>query len=107
MVEHQPHPENVVGDFYVEDGCCAMCRAPFIGAPALFGVCRSGGYDHCYVKQQPGTAEQVEQMVFAISCAELGCIRYRGTDRLVQLQIAQMGMGDACDSLPDDVRLIN
>jgi hypothetical protein len=33
MADHQPHPANVPGDFYVEDGCCTMCEVPFAEAP--------------------------------------------------------------------------
>ena len=40
MSEHKPHPANVPGDFYVEDGCCTMCLVPFTEAPELFGECQ-------------------------------------------------------------------
>lgn len=114
MTEHQPHPSNVQGDFYVEDGCCTMCGVPFGEAPELFGVAvdypgvaPGTTYDHCFVKQQPSTPEQLDKMISVICCAELACIRYRGNDRLIQLRIINEGEGQVCDSLPDDLRLMN
>jgi hypothetical protein len=105
LTEHQAHPANVPGDFYVEDGCCTMCTVPFQDAPDLFGTSvDSQGYPHCHVKRQPETPEQHEQMFAVIEHAELECIRYRGSDRLVQLRLAENGEGDVCDRLPDDLR---
>lgn len=105
MAEHTPHPENVPGDFYVEDGCCTMCEVPFSEAPALFGVHHDPrGYFHCYVKRQPETPDELGQMVMVIRCAELRCIRYRGSDRRVQSRLIEVGEGIICDDLPPDLR---
>ena len=83
-MSHRPHPANVAGDFYVEDGCCTMCEVPFAEAPTLFGACQDPqGYPHCYVKRQPDTAGELDQMVLAIRHAEFPCIRYRGTDKVI------------------------
>ena len=43
-------------------------------------------------------------MISAIRCAETGCIRYRGGDRLVQLRLVDAGEGFVCDRLPPDLR---
>ena len=103
MVE--PHPANVPGDFYVEDGCCMMCEAPFAEAPTLFGRCQdSRGFQHCYVKQQPETQAELHQMLSAIHCSEMECIRYRGTDRLIQLRLVDAGDGPLCDDLATDLQ---
>jgi hypothetical protein len=105
MTEHKPHPSNVPGDFYVEDGCCTMCRVPLEEAPALFGICQDPrGYLHCYVTRQPETPPELAQMLRAIRCAELRCIRYRGTDRSLQLQLVEAGEGPICDALPPDLQ---
>lgn len=105
MAERIPHSANVPGDFYVEDGCCTMCEVPFAEAPDLFGTVQDPkGYPHCYVKRQPETADELDQMLSAIRCAELQCIRYRGSDRVVQLGLVETGEGVICDGLPADLQ---
>lgn len=105
MAEHKPHPANLPGDFYVEDGCCTMCEVPFAEAPDLFGTCQDPkGYTHCFVKRQPESSDELDQMCRAIRCAELKCIRYRGKDRLIQLRLVEAGEGQICDALPPDLQ---
>lgn len=105
MAEPIPHPANVPGDFYVVDGCCTMCEMPFVEAPGLFGTVQDPkGYQHCHVKKQPETPAELEQMLSAIRCAELMCIRYRGTDRLLQFRLIGEGEGVICDGLPPDLQ---
>ena len=99
-MEHKPHPANAAGDFYVEDGCCTMCLVPFSEAPTLFGACQGPrGYQHCYVKRQPETPPELDQMVSAICCAELECIRYRGTDKIILERLVAAGARAICDGL--------
>jgi hypothetical protein len=82
-----------------------MCEVPFAEAPGLFGTSQDPkGYPHCFVKRQPESPIELEQMVRAIRCAELQCIRYRGTDRLLQLRLVEMGEGAVCDRLPPDLQ---
>jgi hypothetical protein len=103
MAEHKAHPANVPGDFYVEDGCCTMCEVPFAEAPDLFGACQDPqGYTHCFVKRQPRTPNEVDQMVSAIRCAELQCIRYRGTDKVLHDRLVAAGERAVCDRLLKD-----
>ncbi|OAI51273.1 hypothetical protein AYO44_05070 [Planctomycetaceae bacterium SCGC AG-212-F19] len=105
MAEHVPHPANTAGDFYVEDGCCTMCEVPFVEAPGLFGVSKDEqGYPHCYVQRQPATSEQLAGMISAIRCSEVQCIRYRGSDRVIQLQLVEAAEGPQCDQLPEDLQ---
>jgi hypothetical protein len=105
MSEHKPHAANVPGDFYVEDGCCTMCEVPFAEAPELFGTCQDPkGYPHCFVKRQPETPHEIIRMLSAVRCAELMCIRYRGTDRRIQLQLLEADSGSVCDKLPPDLQ---
>jgi hypothetical protein len=105
MPEHKPHPANVPGDFYVEDGCCTMCTVPFAEAPELFGECQDPkGYHHCFVKRQPETSGELTKMLSTIQCAEFMCIRYRGTDRRIQLQLVESGNGVVCDNLARDLQ---
>jgi hypothetical protein len=60
----KPHPLNVIGDYYVQDGCCMSCTVPQSEAPNLFGVTNEPYY-HCYVKQQPTTPEESKRMLTA------------------------------------------
>jgi hypothetical protein len=105
MAIHILHPANVPGDFYVEDGCCTMCEVPFTVAPDLFGTCQDPkGYPHCFVKRQPDSPAELDQMISAIRYAELQCIRYRGSDRLIQLRLIEVDEGIICDGLPPDLQ---
>ena len=104
MSARRQNPLNVPGDFYVEDECCTRCDVPIRHAPELFGATN---HDSCYVKCQPATPEQLDQMLDVIQCAELACIRYRGSNRLIQLRIAELGESHVCDSIPDDLRAIS
>jgi hypothetical protein len=97
MSDIKPHPQNALGDYYVEYGCCTACEVPFSEAPDLFE------YDdscHCFVRRQPTTDEETNQMLSAIACAELQCIRYRGTDPKLFDRFAAMGEVDICDNPP-------
>ena len=87
---------NVVGPFYVEDGCCTLCGVPDTEAPDLFAEAEG----HCYVHRQPNTSGELERMLSAISCAELGCIRYAGDDPAILEQLALLGEAAICDSMP-------
>ena len=105
MEERTPNPANVPGDFYVEDGCCTMCEVPFTEAPDLFGTFQDPkGYESCYVKRQPESPAELDQMVSAIRFAELKCIRYRGTEQLIQLRLIGDGAGGICDGLPPELQ---
>lgn len=76
-----------------------MCEVPLADAPILFGVVQDPeGYPHCFVKQQPVAEVELGQMILAIRHAELGCIRYRGADRLVQLRLSAFGEQSVCDN---------
>jgi hypothetical protein len=99
-----PFPENVAGDFYVEAGCCTSCGMPSQVAPALFSYAPDG---HCYVSKQPQNATEICQMVEAFEVQDIGCIRYRGANRVVQIKLIASGEGDQCDSLDEDLQSLN
>ncbi len=67
---------NVVGDFYVEDGCCTSCGVPTAEAPDLF----DDGTEQCFVRKQPVSSEERQRMLEVLYVQELGCIRYGGRD---------------------------
>jgi hypothetical protein len=94
MGANKPHRLNVVGDFYVKDGCCTACGMPHSEAPGLFGW---DDQEHCYVSKQPSTADEFRRMISAIACADLGCIRYRGQDVEVVAALAEINEVDKCD----------
>ena len=102
MRQHIPHPSNVKGDFYVEDGCCLMCEVPLHEAPDLLSVLEDKS--HCFVKRQPVSHEDFDKMIDAMDASEVECIRYKGTDRAVQIRIVRINQGTLCDSLPADLK---
>ncbi|WP_225888720.1 ferredoxin [Myxococcus xanthus] len=80
--QHEPHPMNVPGDFYVVDQCCAACGVPTHIAPETFAFAteRLGG--DCYVQRQPTTPEEVDRALMVVRCQEFGCVRYRATSAM-------------------------
>jgi hypothetical protein len=94
-----PHPEGVDGPFYVEDGCCTACGIPEGEAPEIFGWAQNDP-NHCVVKHQPATADQVTRTLLAIAAGEMGCIRYRGTDPEIATRLVEMGEALLCDNAP-------
>lgn len=104
MSERTAFPENVPGDFYVEDECCMSCGMPTTVAPDLFGYAEDG---HCFVKTQPRTAGDHMRMISAILVADSGCIRYKGRNPTVQSQLINAGEGDQCDGLSSELELEN
>ena len=84
-----------------------MCGVPFCIAPELFGKLESDNgesLDHCFVRQQPQTPDQVADMLQAIGMADTRCIRYKGTDYSIQSALVHIGDADQCDVLPIDLR---
>jgi hypothetical protein len=85
----------VLGDFYVEDGCCTSCGIPEHFAPDLFEPGSTG--EQCYVKMQPTAPDEFSRMLEVFRTQEVGCIRYRGADPWVLKSIEEMGEGSQCD----------
>jgi hypothetical protein len=105
MAEIKPHPANVPGDYFVEDGCCMTCEVPFSYAPDLFAYYHDmQGGPHCYVKKQPERPAEQDRMFEAIRHAEAGCIMYRGCDRATQERLVEAGEGPICLNLPPDLQ---
>jgi hypothetical protein len=105
MSEPHPHPANVAGDFYVEDGCCISCMVPHSVAPDLMAMAEPEG--HCYVCKQPATPEELDRMFEAFEVQEVDCIRYKGTDRVIQIRLIEASSGDQCDELLADLVAAN
>lgn len=91
------HPRNAPGPFYVLYDCCTACGVPEAMAPDHFA------YDagrNCFVKRQPESPDELEKMLRVIRRQELGCIRYRGTDKQVLRRLAEAGESRHCDAAP-------
>lgn len=104
MPSRVPHPKNVLGDFYVEDGCCASCNMPFTVAPDLFGSADGHLDGHCFVRKQPKDDEELARMVQAMQVSDLRCTRYRGSDRVIQIHLVESGEGAQCDFLDSELK---
>src|SRR5688572_8197390 len=91
----EPHPQNVPGPFYVENGCCLSCGMPSEIAPDMFEW--EEGDTHCFVSRQPCDPKQLDRMMHAMWSSETMCIRYRGTDPVISRRIAEFGNEDSCD----------
>jgi hypothetical protein len=91
---------NVVGDFYVEDGCCTWCGVPG-SAPDLFETDHER-HEQCFVKKQPTTPGEIEAMVAVVEGQELGCIRYAGRDRKILRLLSGKYDRDQCDEMVRD-----
>lgn len=79
MTKLLPHPKNVKGDFYVEDGCCTACDLPNQEAPDFFI------YEdmHCYVCKQPNSGVEVIKILNAMEIQDLDCIQYKGKNKAI------------------------
>jgi hypothetical protein len=105
MAEIKPHPANVPGDYFVEDGCCMTCDVPIYYAADLFAYYHdTPDCPHCYVKKQPESPAEQDRIFEAIRHAEAGCIMYRGCDRAIQERLVEAGEGPICLNLPTDLQ---
>jgi hypothetical protein len=93
------YPKNAPGDFYVEDGCCITCEAPYHEAPDLIAHDEEAEYPHCYFKRQPETPDEVER---AISACVLSCtcaVRYAGNNPKILKKFMECDSASSCDVL--------
>ena len=95
--KHAAHPRNAIGEFYVVNECCTLCGVPEY-APTLFEL-DSENEKHCWVKRQPVSAVELDQMLEVIAIADLGCIRYGGADVNIIERLKAMNEADTIDAL--------
>lgn len=93
--KHKRYPLNVDGEFYVEDGCCIVCDLPRETAPELFELNKEK--DHCYVSKQPNTEGEMNQMIEAMSGAEVFCIRCSTRNKELKKKLREAGLQDQLD----------
>jgi hypothetical protein len=98
-----PYPKNAPGPFYVEDGCCIICQAPYHEAPDVMAHDEEGG-GHCYFRRQPETPEQVERVISACCVSCVSAVRYSGNDPEILRRFRELGDIDACDVLAAEWR---
>lgn len=91
------HAKNAPGPFYVVDGCCIACELPLLVAPELFAFDEN---NHCFVKRQPATKEELDRMLRVVWGGEVGCVRYCGKDPDVLRRFAEKGQPQYCDIAP-------
>jgi hypothetical protein len=95
MSVRKPHPQNVDGPFYVEDGCCIICDVPRSTAPEMFKY--TADKRHCFVYRQPESPEDWQKMIEVLQTQDLGCIRCRSRDRSVLKGLKKLGLKHDCD----------
>ncbi len=92
-----PHPANVPGSFYVEDGCCLACGVWEDAAAGLLAWLPDAELPHCYVARQPETDPEFERMMFAMEINEVDCIRVRNCKPDWAARLREAGLGDQID----------
>jgi hypothetical protein len=100
-VDHKPippYPKNAPGPFYVENGCCIICQAPYHETPDLMAHDEDGG-GHCYFRRQPNTPEAAERAIRACCISCVSAVRYSGDDPEILRRFQELGHIDACDVL--------
>jgi hypothetical protein len=80
---------NVVGDFFVEAGCCTMCGVPQSQAPELF----TDDGTQCYVAKQPGSSTELHKMYGVLAAQDLDCVRYGGRDATILAALSKIDHG--------------
>jgi hypothetical protein len=95
--ELERHPENVRGDFYVENGVCITCGAPEAEAPDLIEHSKRDEYGHCFFKKQPQTEDEINRAINAIAVSCISSLRYGGTDERILRKLYAMGCQNECD----------
>ena len=95
LMKRVPHRRNAAGDFYVEEGCSVICGTCEAIAPDLFSV----DDEHCFVKRQPSTDRELDDMVEAMDNSCVACIRWKGRDPRLRQRLLEAGLGLQVDDL--------
>src|SRR5262249_17498847 len=94
-LEHKTHPHNVLGPFYVEDGCCLLCDVPRSMAPEMFKY--TDDQQHCFIHTQPATWADLQKMIEVLKTQDIGCIRCRSQQRELLARLSDEGLRHVCD----------
>jgi hypothetical protein len=102
FIPKERYPENVKGDFYVENQVCITCGAPEAEAPDLIEHSKLE-YGHCYFKKQPTTADELDRAISAMQVSCIAGVRYGGKDKAILKKLYDLGLQAECDSKLDDL----
>jgi hypothetical protein len=94
-MNHERHPLNVDGPFYVENGECMSCGAPEVEADGLMSHDEGG---HCFFVVQPQSDDQVDSAIRATWASCCGAVRYGGNDVRILTRFGELGDADLCDN---------
>ena len=97
---YNPHPANVPGPVYVENGCCLGCAVWHDVAGDYLAWDDNGQGSHCYVRRQPADDQEFESIVAAMKMQEVDCIRLRGGPARWSARLIAEGQSDFIDALP-------
>jgi hypothetical protein len=98
------YPENVKGDFYVENQVCITCGAPEAEAPDLIEHSKLE-YGHCYFKKQPTTADELDRAISAMQVSCIAGVRYGGKNKAILKRLFDLGLQSECDYSLTDANL--
>lgn len=98
---YNPHPANVPGPVYVENGCCTGCVVWQDVAGDYLAWDDAIEDSHCYVRRQPADDKEFESIVAAMKMQEVDCIRLRGGPAHWRARLIAEGQGRFIDTLPD------
>ncbi len=102
FIPKERYPENVKGDFYVENQVCITCGAPEAEAPDLIEHSKLE-YGHCYFKKQPATADELDRAISAMQVSCIAGVRYGGKDKAILKRLYDLGLQADCDYKLDDL----
>lgn len=92
-----PHPANVPGPFYVEDGCCLACGVWENEVSDLLAWLPDAEIPHCYVARQPKTDADFQRMMFAMEINDVDCIRVHNCKPDWAARLREAGLGRQID----------
>ena len=93
-MDHNRHPQNVAGPFYVANRECMSCGAPEVEAGTLMSHDEKG---HCFFVRQPTTAEEEDAAILSLWSSCCGAVRYGGSDHGILVRLAEIGESGTCD----------
>ncbi len=93
-------PQAATGSFYTVPDACIVCAAPHVAAPDLVGWHEdgeSGWGEHCLIRRQPVTVQDLESMIRAMDHTCISNIRYRGRNVEILRHLESRGLRSQCD----------
>lgn len=89
-----PYHKNAPGAFFVEDGCCITCGVMHESKGGrFFEWDEKADSSHCYIKLQPETKHDLQDMIKAMKVSDVDCVFYKGCNKNWQKQLRQNGLG--------------